>query len=179
MASIATLRDICDALTKTGLESGSLETITSDLSMFFSVLSRNEELRNILVTTAFEVEEKKSIISDLSGKLGAAKETKNFLMLACELDKFGAMLSQKELIIRKLAQAAGKLKAEITSARPLTENELGRIKELLSKRTGKNVEISTEVDAEIIGGLITKIENKVYDNSIKTRLEKLRSALTL
>ena len=100
-------------------------------------------------------------------------------MLACELDKFGAMLNQKELIIRKLAQAAGKLKAEITSARTLTENELGRIKELLSKRTGKDVEISADVDASIIGGLITKIENKVYDNSIKTRLEKLRSALTL
>ena len=76
MASIATLRDICDALTRTGLESGNLETITSDLNTFFSILSKNEELRNILVTTAFEVEEKKSIISDLSSKLGVSGETK-------------------------------------------------------------------------------------------------------
>jgi len=179
MASIATLRDICDALTKAGLESGNLETITSDLKIFFSLLSKNEELRNILTTTAFEVDERKNIISDVSNKLGLIKETRNFLMLACELGKFGTMLNKKDSIMRKLDRAAGKLKAEIISARVLTENELSRIRESLSKTTGKDVEVNINIDASIIGGLITKIENKVCDSSIKTRLEKLQSALTL
>ncbi len=179
MASIATLRDICDALTKAGLENGSLETVTSDLKTFFDLLSGNEELRNILITTAFEVDERKNIISDVSGKLGLVRETRNFLMLVCELGKLSTMLNRKDPIMRKLDRAAGKLKAEVTSARVLTEDELSRIKGALSRTTGKDVEVDINVDVSIIGGLITKIENRVYDNSIKTRLEKLQSVLTL
>jgi len=178
MATIATLRDLVDAVINTGLERNNLETIISDLKAFYDLVSAREELKNVLGTTAFEIEERTEIIADICNSVGVLNETKNFLVLASELDKFGILLNKKDVVIRKLEQAAGKLKAEITSAKTLSENDMSRIKESLNRATGKQVEISVSVDPSILGGLITKIGDKVFDNSIKTKLEKIQGVLT-
>ena len=177
MATVATLRDLVDALIETGLDRDNLEAIISDLKAFFDIVSESEELKNVLATAAFEIEEKNGVISDLCKNSGLNSEIKNFLVLASEFDKFGLLLNTKDVVIGKLEQAAGRLKAEITTAKSLSENELGRIKESLNRATGKEVEISVSIDPAIIGGLITKIGDKVFDNSIKTQLEKIQGVL--
>jgi F-type H+-transporting ATPase subunit delta len=178
MATIATLKDLVDALTETGLENNNLETIITDLKTFFNVVSTNLEIKNVLGTSAFEVDEKSHVISDISGKVNLLNETKNFLILAVELDKFSRLLSKQDEIIRRLEQSAGKLKAEIISAGSMSETDLNRIKDSLYKATGRNVELTVNVDPSIIGGLITIIGDKVFDNSIKTQLEKIQGVLT-
>jgi len=178
MATIATLKDLVDALTETGLENNNLETIITDLKTFFNVVSTNLEIKNVLGTSAFEVDEKSHVISDISGKVNLLNETKNFLILAVELDKFSRLLSKQDEIIRRLEQSAGKLKAEIVSAGSMSETDLNRIKDSLYKATGRNVELTVNVDPSIIGGLITIIGDKVFDNSIKTQLEKIQGVLT-
>ena len=178
MATIATLKDLVDALTETGLENNNLETIITDLKTFFNVVSTNLEIKNVLGTSAFEVDEKSNVISDISGKVNLLNETKNFLILAVELDKFSRLLSKQDEIIRRLEQSAGKLKAEIVSAGSMSETDLNRIKDSLYKATGRNVELTVNVDPSIIGGLITIIGDKVFDNSIKTQLEKIQGVLT-
>jgi F-type H+-transporting ATPase subunit delta len=60
----------------------------------------------------------------------------------------------------------------------LSETELNRIIDSLYKATGRNVELTLNVDPSIIGGLITIIGDKVFDNSIKTQLEKIQGVLT-
>ena len=178
MATIATLKDLVDALTETGLENNNLETIITDLKTFFNVVSTNLEIKNVLGTSAFKVDEKSHVISDISGKVNLLNETKNFLILAVELDKFSRLLSKQDEIIRRLEQSAGKLKAEIISAGSMSETDLNRIKDSLYKATGRNVELTVNVDPSILGGLITIIGDKVFDNSIKTQLEKIQGVLT-
>lgn len=178
MATIATLKDLVDALTETGLESNNLETIISNLKSFYEIVSGNLEIRNVLSTSAFEVDEKSQIVSDLSEKAGFLNETKNFLVLCAEMDKFSGLLTKQDEIIRRLEQSAGRLKAEIVSAGTLSETDLNRIKESLFKATGKDVELTVNVDPSIIGGLITIIGDKVFDNSVKTQLEKIQGVLT-
>ena len=178
MATLVTLRDIVDALIETGLENSNLEIVISDLKAFFNLLSENDELKNVLVTPVFETEGKKEIISDICQSAGVVSETKNFLVLASEFNKFGVLINTKDAVIRKLERAAGKLKAKITSADSLSENELNKIKESLNRATGKDVEISVSIDTSIIGGLITEIEGKVFDSSIKAQLERIQGVLT-
>jgi len=178
MATIATLNDLVDALTETGFESNNLETIIANLKTFFEIVSSNLEVKNVLGTSAFEIDEKSQIISDICGKANFLKETKNFLVLATELDKFSGLLNKQDEIIRRLEQSAGKLKAEIISAGSISETDLNRIKDSLYKATGKDVDIKVNIDPSIIGGLITIIGDKVFDNSVKTQLEKIQGVLT-
>jgi len=178
MATIATLKNLVDALTETGLENNNLETIISNLKTFFEVVSTNSEVKNVLGTSAFEVDEKSQVISDICEKASFLNETKNFLVLATEMYKFSGLLNKQDEIIRRLEQSAGKLKAEIISAGSMSETDLNRIKDSIYKATGKDVDIAVNIDPSIIGGLITIIGDKVFDNSVKTRLEKIQGVLS-
>ena len=69
------------------------------------------------------------------------------------------------------------VRAEVTSAAPLTPDKLKALEESLSKVTGKKVEITASVDPELLGGVVARIGSTVYDGSVKTQLEKMRQEL--
>ena len=178
MATVAKLKDIVDALIETGLELNSMDRIISDLKLFLEYVSARDDLKGVLATTAFETEERSRVIQDICQAAEMLDETRNFLVLAVELEKFAVLLNTRDVVIRKLEQAAGRLEAEITSAVQLTDEQLGRIRESINRATGKNVEITLTVDPAIMGGLITKIGDRVFDNSIKTQLDNIKGVLS-
>lgn len=178
MASIATLRDLTEALIESAREEGKLDAVTSNLEDFFKLMSDAEEVRNILWSSTFELQERKGIIEDIGRKKGYDKLTVNFLTVVIELDKFKSLVKSEETVIQKLRKASGKLRAEVTMATEPTESDLARIKEALVKAVGQDVEVTSKVDPAIIGGIITKVEDKVFDGSIKTQLERVRNVLT-
>lgn len=178
MASIATLRDLTEALIESAREEGKLDTVTSNLEDFFKLISDTEEVRNILWSSTFELQERKGIIEDIGSKKGYDKLTVNFLDVVIELDKFKSLVKSEETVIQKLRKASGKLRAEVIMATEPTESDLARIKEAIVKAVGQDVEVTSKVDPGIIGGIITKVEDKVFDGSIKTQLERVRNVLT-
>ena len=178
MASIATLRDLTEALIESAREEGKLDTVTSDLEDFFKLTSDTEEIRNILWSSTFELQERKGILGDIGREKGYDKMTVNFLDIVIELDKFKSLVKSEETVIQKLRKASGKLRAEVIMATEPTESDLARIKEALVKTVGQDVEVTSKVDPGIIGGIITKVEDKVFDGSIKTQLERVRNVLT-
>ncbi|MEE8298523.1 MAG: ATP synthase F1 subunit delta [Thermodesulfobacteriota bacterium] len=178
MASIATLRDLTEALTQCAKDEGKLDKVTSDIEDFFSLLSSMTELKNVLWSSTFSIGERKGVIGDLASKRGYDSLTSNFLDLVLELDKFKFLLNSEQTFIQKLRKASGKLKAEIITASPSSESDLSRIKAKLTEVMGQEVEVSSKVDPEIIGGIIAKVEDRVFDGSIKTQLEKIRGVLS-
>ena len=69
------------------------------------------------------------------------------------------------------------IRAEVTSAAPLSPEKTQALADSLSKVTGKKVELSTSVDPELLGGVVATIGSTVYDGSVKTQLQKLRQEL--
>lgn len=178
MASIATLRDLTEALIESAREEGKLDRIISDMEDFFRLLESNEEVRNILWSSTFEISEREGIVEDLSSRSSYDKLTLNFLDLVLELDKFKSLVKSEETFIRKLRKASGKLRAEVIMATEPSDSDISRIKDALTKAVGQDVDITSRVDPSIIGGIITKIEDKVFDASIKTQLERMRNVLS-
>lgn len=178
MATIATLRDIVDALIESAKEENKLDEVTSNVEAFYGIISSNDELKNILSNSIFDIEERKEVATDICEKALFSKLTSGFMSLIVDMDKFKPFVNSKELVLGKLKEAAGKISAELISAQQLSESEVDKVKNALSKATGKDVEISLKVDSSIIGGLIAKVEDKVYDSSIKTQLERMRGVLS-
>lgn len=75
------------------------------------------------------------------------------------------------------AEAEHIVKATVTSAQPLDDAELGKIRDALRKRFGREVELSTAVDAELIGGAVIDAGDVVIDGSLRTKLARLGAAL--
>ncbi|MEW6144716.1 MAG: ATP synthase F1 subunit delta [Thermodesulfobacteriota bacterium] len=178
MASIATLRDLTEALIESAREESKLDRVTSDIEDFFKLLSGAEDVRNILWSSTFDFQERKGIIEDIGQKKGYDRLTVNFLTVVIELDKFKSLVKSEQIVVEKLRKASGRLRAEVIMAAEPSEFDLARIKSALIKAVGQDVEVTSKVDPSIIGGIITKVEDKVFDGSIKTQLERMRNVLT-
>jgi F-type H+-transporting ATPase subunit delta len=76
-----------------------------------------------------------------------------------------------------LAERSGFVAARVTSARPLGETEKTELQTNLEKLTGKRVNLTFDVDENLIGGVVTRIGSTVYDGSVKTQLEELKQQL--
>ncbi len=76
-------------------------------------------------------------------------------------------------------QARGIEEAYVTVARALTEDEIKGVGEGLSTMTGKTIEVYTQVDPSILGGIVVRIGDRLYDASIVGRLERLRQTIAV
>jgi len=178
MASIATLRDISEALVQSAKEENKLDKITSDIEDFYSILSSSTELKNVLWSSTYDLKEREGVTTDIASKRGYDSLTSNFLSLVLELGKFKSLLNSEQTIVQKLRKASGKIKAEIVMASNPSEEDLSKVKAKLSEVMGQEVEVTYKVDPQIIGGIIAKVEDKVFDGSIKTQLERIRGILS-
>jgi F-type H+-transporting ATPase subunit delta len=69
------------------------------------------------------------------------------------------------------------VRADVTSAAPLSPEKTKALEESLSQVTGKKVELSVRVDPELLGGLVAAIGSTVYDGSVKTQLQRMKQEL--
>jgi F-type H+-transporting ATPase subunit delta len=74
-------------------------------------------------------------------------------------------------------QELGRLRAKVTSAVPLDDASVAAIAERLSTTTKKQVIVERAVDPAILGGVVAQVGSLVYDGSLRTQLEDLRTAL--
>jgi F-type H+-transporting ATPase subunit delta len=179
MASVATLRDLTEALIQSAKDEGKLEKVTADLEAFFKINHDQEQVKNILASPVYDMVEKKAIADDIGERTGFDKLTINFIALVIELGKFKALLKSEEPFLSKLRKASGKVRAEVTTASNPSESDLNRIKGALKELTKKDVEVIIKIDPSIIGGIIAKVEDKVFDGSIKNQLERIRNILSV
>ena len=149
MASIATLRDLSEALIESAKQENKLDKITSDVEDFFKVLSKSAELKNVLWSATYGLKEREAIIRDIASRKGYDALTGNFLSVVLELDKFKSLLNSEQTFIQKLRKASGKIRAEIVMASSPSEEELGKIKAKLTQVIGQDLDIATKVDPSI------------------------------
>ena len=99
------------------------------------------------------------------------------LVLLAESRKLNYLPDLAEAYRERLLAHQNIVRAEVTSAAPLSPEKSKALEESLSNVTGKKVELSTSVDPELLGGVVAKIGSTVYDGSVKTQLERLRKEL--
>ena len=178
MATVATLRDIVSALVDSASDERELSGVRADVESFFEKVSGSDELRDVLLSTVFSTEEKKAVLGDFLNTVSSLDITKRFFLLALEMDKIPALLGSRESVLTRLEEAAGKVTAEVTSARDLSPEDIERLSAALRVATGKTVEVSLSVDSSMIGGIKAQVGDRIYDNSVRTQLERIRGVLS-
>lgn len=166
------------ALFDLSVERGEVEVARKDMELLLAVCNENAGLKQMLSSPVINADKKISV------------------MRALFSDKISKLsMAFVEIIIRKrreslLFQIAGKFgelyleynnikTARITSAVPLQEEVRGELVSLLEEQTGSQIRLTEVVDAEIIGGLIVKIENRLFDDSIRKKLQNLRKEFSV
>jgi F-type H+-transporting ATPase subunit delta len=175
--SLTVARKYAKALLEIGRREESLEILGKDLENLAELLQGNKELRGVLFSPFYPAPRRKAIALTVGESLGLCRSTLDFVALLVErgrMDHFpGIVKAYKELY----DEASNRLRASLISARELPSSLVGEIQRQLESSTGKQVILSAEEDPALIGGVVTKIGNVIYDGSLKTQLLKAKENL--
>lgn len=159
-------------------EDKSLDEVAGNLESFGTVLAGSSTLRATLSSPAFTREERKAVVLAVAGKGKFHKTTQNFLCLLVDNGRIPAF-GEIQGAVRDLWDArSGRVRAEVSSASKLDKKTLETLKTHVQKLTGaKEVLLDASVDPALIGGIVTRVGDKVLDGSIRTQLDHLRTRL--
>lgn len=171
-------RRYASALFEVALEAGAADAVGSDLDTFDKALGESADLRRLVGSPVFSAEEQTRAVSAVLAKLGIGGFAANFLGLAARNRRLFVLPGMIEAYRQLLAAHRGEQKAEVTSAHPLTEDQIASLSSALSGvAQGKEIRIVPKVDPSIIGGLVVKVGSRMIDTSLKTKLTSLKVAL--
>lgn len=165
------------ALVGIGAEQQQVDLYGEELGKIKAAFSAEEYLRLLLESPTFPLEKKSAILDDLIAYLKLSDGMKNFLGLLLEKDRL-QYLNQIDADFRKLAdEMSGVLRAKIHSATDLAKDQLDAIRTGMETQTGKKVELTIELNPELIGGIQVEIGGKLFDGSLTTQLKRIEDTL--
>jgi F-type H+-transporting ATPase subunit delta len=165
-------RVYAEALFEVAREKGNLDAIREQLAQFVEALDDNRELQVFFFSPYFSSEEKREGISRALD--GAEPELVNFLRLLAEKHRMPVIFRIRRTFDRLWAEENKLLEVEVTSAVELDPKIVDRIGSEIENQTGRQVELRSTVDGDILGGLVLRVGNMVLDASVRHKLERLR-----
>jgi F-type H+-transporting ATPase subunit delta len=153
-------------------EHDKLDEIHEQLGEFADALSESRDLQVFLFSPYFSSQEKTEGISRVVE--GADERFVRFLQLLAEKHRMPVIFRIRQAFDQMWADANRLLEASVTSAVELDEKIVEQIGEQIEKQTGRRVELTSNVDPDVLGGLVIQVGNTIMDATIRSRLERLR-----
>ena len=99
------------------------------------------------------------------------------LLLLAERDRLVILPDVAEAFRQRLLELSNIIRAEVTTAEPLSTERLQDIQRSLSTATGLTVDLTSRVDPAILGGMVARVGSTVYDASVTNHLQRIRQRL--
>ena len=178
MSVSALTRRYAQALVDLGVTKQAVDTYGEELANLRAVLSREALLRQLLESPTLVQSKKEAMLADLCKLLEVSDLMERFMGVLLSKGRL-CFLGQIEEKYRRLAdELSGVLSAKITAATALDDVQQQAIATSLEKQTGKQVALTLQVDASLIGGLQAEIGGRLFDGSVKTQLKRIEESLT-
>ena len=179
MADGSIARRYAKALVALGQEEGGItDKLTEELEMVVTVLQSNKgQLFDALCHPALSPNERKAVLESVLPKLNLLPLMQNFLRLLLEKQRFSFLPAIASDARRQADALAGRARAVVTTASKMSASMEKEVKNTLQKATGKEILLEAQIDPSLIGGMVAQVGGKVFDASVKTRLEELRQQL--
>ena len=161
-----------DALFGVAKEAGKLDEIREQLGEFAEALDGSRELQIFLFSPYFSSAEKRDGIARVVE--GGDEELVNFLELLAEKHRMPAIFRIRQHFDERWAEENRRLEVRLTSAVPLDSSVVEHVGSEIERQTSMKIDLASEVDEEILGGLVLRVGNMVLDASLRAKLERLR-----
>ena len=165
------------ALFELALERDALETIERDLDAIGALVAGSDDLRRVVRSLTLSRAEQAKALDAVLERLGTGQYVRNFVALLARNRRVFLLSDMIAAFQAKLAEHRGEVSAEVTSAVPLKPDHLSAVKDALRAIVGRDVALETRVDPALIGGLTVRVGSRMLDNSIRTKLQNLESAM--
>ncbi len=148
-------------------------TALRDLRTFEDIVNGSAELRNALTSPAVSLSRKRAVIDRLVTALGVSRVIRNFLLVLSDHRRSGAITEMAGVFEVLLDERLGVVRADVASARELSDGERAGLSDKLAQVTGKKMRMHFAVDPDLIGGVVARVGSSVYDGSVRGQLTAL------
>lgn len=159
------------------LEEGRLEKVYGDLANIHAVLGESAELRRFVTSALYNSQTKHNGITAVTKSLKLNALTTKLLGVLSANNRLAQLSAVIASFNKMYATHKGIVSAEVTSAVPLNDAQMQKLTAALKKALGAAPEITTQVDATLLGGLKVRVGSRLFDASLKTQLDSLKFAL--
>ena len=171
-------RRYAKALFEIGTSTQNLAKIGADVKVLAAAMKESAELASVLSSPAIRRSERRKVVDALIQRIGVYSMSKNFFELLLDHERFSALPDIARELDAMIEAKAGRVHAEVTSAKPLDPAQLAQITAALEHLSGKKVTVAKREDPELLGGVVAKVGDVVYDYSLRNQLAQLRDQLS-
>jgi F-type H+-transporting ATPase subunit delta len=164
------------SLLELAMERGVLDQVEKDMTYFLAVCDASPEFVRVMNNPIIPHPKKKDILAQLfNGKVNEL--TSAMFALITQKQREGYLVSMAHEFATLYRINKGIELAEVTTSYPLQDEQRVQFINLVTKKTGKKVQLTEKVDASILGGYILKVGDRMIDESIQNKLIRLKSKL--
>jgi F-type H+-transporting ATPase subunit delta len=154
-----------------------IDAVSRSLDALASALVDSKDFGELVQSPLVSREEAGKALAALATELALDPITSNFLGVLAKNGRKGELRSIIRAFRRLAAEHRGETTAEIVTAYPLKDDQVAALKSQLRTRAGRDVNLDTSVDPNILGGIVVKLGSQMIDSSIRTKLNRLASAM--
>ncbi len=176
MSDTIVARRYAQALYEQARETRQVEQIDADVELIRQALADSRELVRLFESPVIPREKKQAVVDQLFGPR-VQPLTLRFLTLLIEKEREGLFPAIVRAYRRLRDEQQGIVEARARVAHPLTEDEEKKLREALEALTGRRIRLQTEQDPSLLGGVVIRVGDTVYDGSVRHQLSTLREKL--
>jgi F-type H+-transporting ATPase subunit delta len=154
-----------------------MSAVETDLKSLKAMHADSADLRTLMSSPAFDAEQKGKGLAAVATAADFRATTQKFLGLVAANRRAAALPDMISAFERLAAADRGAISAQVTTALPLTPAQTKALAAALRTALGKDPEIETRVEPAILGGLKVRVGSRLYDASLKSRLDSMKFAL--
>lgn len=165
------------ALFELGHEQNSLDQIATDLAAIAAMIDESDDLRRLLRSPILSRDEQLAAMQAVLARAGIGDLVTRFIGTVASNRRLFVLGQMIDAFSRMLAAHRGEVTADVASAKPLSSDQLGALSRNLAEIMGQEIKLSTSVDSDLIGGLVVRVGSRMFDSSLRTKLQKLELAM--
>ncbi len=165
------------ALFELGVERKTLDEIAADLAAVKTMIADSEDLRRLLRSPVLTRDEQLAALNAVLERADIGDLVKRFIGTVAHNRRLFVLDQIIDAFARMLADHRGEITAEIASARELSDGQVSALSRTLADLMGQEVKLNATVDVDLIGGLVVRLGSRMFDSSVRTKLQKLELAM--
>lgn len=165
------------ALYELASENKAVDQVAGDLENLKRMLAQSPELYRLIRSPAIQRSEQFQVLDLIMTQLGVLDLTRRFVGTVARNRRMFALPAIIDSFRSVLADRRGEVRAQVTVARPLTDEQRSTLDETLKGIFGAKVTPEIGVDPNLLGGIVVRVGSRMIDSTLKTKIERLQLAM--
>jgi len=154
-----------------------LDSVAGDLVALRKAIDESDDLRVLIYIPIIGRETQSKAMLAVVDAMRLSPLTRQFIGLVVQKRRLSRVPGMIRAYLAELARRRGESSAEVVSAVPLSAEQTEKLGEVLRGLVGRKITLEQRVDPDILGGLVVRVGSRMFDSSIRTKLQRLQLAM--